>query len=137
MAHLVNNLGGLEIAFESQASGQAELAPEGASDLAGYAQGASWRVGNEHRLDEIAVMKAKQVLARSVGRFIDPGNCKGVKGRAKFKLSAKSAAKVRALTPGRDIACIKIFEELACPKGFFSKRGHPGFKLLQSEILYE
>jgi hypothetical protein len=92
MAYLVDYLGRFEIAFEPHASGEAKFTPQGAPGLAGYTQGASWRIGNENGFDEIAIMEAEQVLSGPIARFIDAGEGKGVEGSVGVKPGAEGAA---------------------------------------------
>ena len=65
---LADNLSGIEIADQPHGAGMAEAAIEGAADLAGDAQRAPIRIGDEHHLVIMAVGGAQQPFAGAVGR---------------------------------------------------------------------
>ena len=69
-AHLADDLAGGEIANQAHLPGQAEIAPHGAPDLGGHAEGIRRGLGNEHRLDAPVVTEFQQKLLRPVGRSV-------------------------------------------------------------------
>ena len=67
-AHLAGDLAGGQVAVDAHLAGQAEGAAHRAADLGRDAEGLRRRVGDEDRLDQLAVGEPQQELRRAVGR---------------------------------------------------------------------
>ena len=67
-ADLTGDLARREVAHEPHLAGETEVAVHRAADLAGDAERLPRRVGDEDRLDALAVGELKQELPRAVGR---------------------------------------------------------------------
>ena len=66
--HLADDLAGVEVADQPHRAGEAEAAVERAADLAGDAERAAVRVGDEDHLIIMAVGRLEQPFAGAVGR---------------------------------------------------------------------
>jgi len=68
MEHLVDHLLSREIAAQTETTGGAESAPDGAADLGRHAHGGAFRIGHEHGLDGVTVGGREQGLAGGAAR---------------------------------------------------------------------
>ena len=121
-ADLADDLACRQVADDAHAAGQAEGALHRAADLGRDAEGLRRGVGDEDRLDEVAVGELEEELRRAVGRTVPawrPPACRPTLWRASLARSSRPRS-VIALEVGH-AAAVDPLEDLAAVEA----RAHP------------